>query len=181
MHASTVFAAAIALAHAAIAAPATTPKEPREIIQTWPEPIEAQTPADGSIQKRFAGGWCGIHVHGHKKTDTSVRSGWIKILDASGYLVFENAEIWQDSGSIIIEAQAGGMPEKMYATIFPSGDPNKGSIAEFRYGEKAWRSGESHSEYLEGDLLICKVGYWNDGPGLVSGYKEIDLDCGFSC
>ncbi|KAH8675173.1 hypothetical protein BGZ61DRAFT_536453 [Ilyonectria robusta] len=136
---------------------------------------------DGSIQKRFAGGWCGVHVHGHRKLDSETRSGWIKIYDVNGYLVFQNNEVWQDQGSILIEAQEGGMPDKMYATIFPSGNPSSGDVAEFRYGDRAWRSGGANSEYFEGDLLICKVGNWNTGAGLVPSYGEIDLDCSFTC
>lgn len=109
-----------------------TPNEPREIIQSWPEPIEDQASLDGSIQKRFAGGWCGVHVHGHRKLDSETRSGWIKIYDVNGYLVFQNNEVWQDQGSILIEAQEGGMPDKMYATIFPSGNPSSGDVVSLR-------------------------------------------------
>ncbi|KAH6971078.1 hypothetical protein BKA56DRAFT_678211 [Ilyonectria sp. MPI-CAGE-AT-0026] len=153
MYASTIFASILALAHAALGAPAVTPREPREIIQSWPEPIADQASPDGSIQKRFAGGWCGVH----------------------------NNEVRQDQGSILVEAQEGGMPDKMYATIFPSGNPSSGDVAEFRYGDRAWRSGGANSEYFEGDLLVCKVGNWNTGAGLVPSYEEIDLDCGFTC
>ncbi|KAH7131645.1 hypothetical protein B0J13DRAFT_626708 [Dactylonectria estremocensis] len=176
MRASTIFASALALASSVLAAPATTPKEPRAILQSWPEPIKDQTSA---IQKRFAGGWCGVHVHGHHKLDSSTRSGWINVLDANGYLVFQNDEIWQDQASIQIEAQEGGMPDKLYATIFPSGNPTSGDV--FRYGDKSWRTGGANNEYFEGDLLVCKVGNWNSGAGLVPSYEEIDLDCGFSC
>ncbi|KAK2469376.1 hypothetical protein H9L39_19093 [Fusarium oxysporum f. sp. albedinis] len=69
----------------------------------------------------------------------------------------------------------------MYATIFPSGNPTEGDITEFRYGDKAWRSGKANTEYYEDGLLMCKVGQWHIPNGLLPSYESVDLDCGFSC
>nr|CEG05003.1 unnamed protein product [Fusarium clavum] len=51
------------------------------------------------------------------------------------------------------------MPQRMYAAIFPNGNPTEGDIAEPLYRNKAWRSAKTNTAYYTGDLLMCKVGH----------------------
>ncbi|KAH6892556.1 hypothetical protein B0T10DRAFT_560134 [Thelonectria olida] len=134
MHTTTIFASALALAQAAVVAPTATKLE-------------------APIRWRLV--WHSRPCH--HTLDSSTRSGWIKIYDANGYLIFQNDEIWQDQGST------------NYLT------------AEFRYGANEWRSGKANSELKNGNLLICSVGNWNLPSGLLPSFEEIDLDCGFFC
>lgn len=214
MHATTFLATLLSLA--AVGQSAPTSQTATE--QKWANPIPAPEgfdarsapahPLGNAINKRqgFVGGWCGVHVRGIDVFDgenKGQRRGTVKIFDGEGWLSWASEEVSSEGGAVQIDGQEGGMPERLWTTIFPEGVNNDivsttmslttrtlldvvtlTSIpqARFSYGDHRWASGKANSEQFDdGGVLICKVGKFDSGNGLLPKNQKVDLDCGFSC
>ncbi|KAH8172551.1 hypothetical protein LIA77_06806 [Sarocladium implicatum] len=189
MHTTTFFTTIISLASSSLAAP-TAVEGPR-----WENPIPAPKgletrnteahPMSGLVNKRqgFVGGWCGVHVQGIDVFDgenEGQRRGTVKIYDGQGWLSWASEEVSVQGGAVQIDGQGGGMPERLWTTIFPEGLND--DIARFSYGDKRWASGKADSEtFDDGGVLLCKVGRFDNGGGLLPKNQKVNLDCGFSC
>ncbi|RMJ20283.1 hypothetical protein BHE90_004806 [Fusarium euwallaceae] len=121
------------------------------------------------INKRFNGGWCGVHVHtfdGENAKGSHEMNVWV--YDGKQQLIWSKESIWGD-GQLMAESE--GLPLVLNINTHGSGD----DVATFTYGEDAWGSGKWDSNNGR-----CSVGK-QDSPSLTSSTVTVDLDCGFSC
>ncbi|KAL6364536.1 hypothetical protein LRP88_01939 [Fusarium phalaenopsidis] len=120
------------------------------------------------INKRFNGGWCGVHVHtfdGENAKGSHEMNVWV--YDGKQQLIWSKESIWGD-GQLMAESE--GLPLVLNINTHGSGDD-----ATFTYGDDAWGSGKWDSNNGR-----CSVGK-QDSPSLTSSTVTVDLDCGFSC
>ncbi|KAM6509957.1 hypothetical protein FALCPG4_017591 [Fusarium falciforme] len=121
------------------------------------------------INKRFNGGWCGVHVHtfdGENAKGSHEMNVWV--YDGKQQLIWSKESIWGD-GQLMAESE--GLPLVLNINTHGSGD----DVATFTYGDDAWGSGKWDSNNGR-----CSVGK-QDSPSLTSSTVTVDLDCGFSC
>ncbi|RSL66598.1 hypothetical protein CEP54_003634 [Fusarium duplospermum] len=121
------------------------------------------------INKRFNGGWCGVHVHtfdGENAKGSHEMNVWV--YDGKQQLIWSKESIWGD-GQLMAESE--GLPLVLNINTQGSGD----DVATFAYGDDAWGSGKWDSNNGR-----CSVGK-QDSPSLTSSTVTVDLDCGFSC
>lgn len=130
MHATTSLAAILSLASTGLAAPTAVETQRWENPIPAPKGLDARNPEahpmSGLVNKRqgFVGGWCGVHVKAIDVFDGAnegQRRGTVKIYDGQGWLSWESEEVSSDSGVVQIDGQGGGMPERLWTTIFPEG------------------------------------------------------------
>ncbi|KAK8035579.1 hypothetical protein PG993_010574 [Apiospora rasikravindrae] len=150
MYVKAVFMAALSLVGTSLAAP--TPAPSQEV----------------AVEKRFNGGWCGVHVH--------IQRGWksyeanVKVFDANQGLVVER-DIKAKGNTISGGVGGNGLPNELQVNVVNGHD----SPASFVYGDQHWDSG---SEGSKNDR--CGVGKW-DHKAHWPNKNTVDLDCGFSC
>ncbi|KAK7937847.1 uncharacterized protein PG986_014715 [Apiospora aurea] len=149
MHATTIFLAVLSLAAKAMGAP-----------------------SNASVERRFEGGWCGVHVHLLKQWPPDLEfSVTVKVFDAKqSYVTQGDFKARVDSvmgGSI----GGNGLPKDLVFTIYLRND----SPVSFEYDNEQWESGKPRSENDH-----CKVGKWKH-IGFLSRKLKLDMDCGFTC
>ncbi|KAK6069225.1 hypothetical protein SCUP234_07112 [Seiridium cupressi] len=118
-------------------------------------------------EKRFDGGWCGVHAHLSSADSLSVT---IKVYDSKQFLVA--SQEFSGSGTVTgtISAQ-NGMGSDLSINAATNGD----NIVSFEYGSDYWGSGKAKTSNSR-----CSVGDW-DLKSVFTGRETLDLDCGFSC
>ncbi|KAK8035578.1 hypothetical protein PG993_010573 [Apiospora rasikravindrae] len=150
MHAPTIFIAILGLAAKSLAAP-----------------IPTTAPA-AAVEKRFQGGWCGVHVRAELVEDTARAS--VKLFDGAQFQLLAKDFEAKRGDMILANIPSGELPEAMSINILAPHDE-----AVFRYGDQQWGSGMAGSQNDR-----CKVGRW-DHTGVTTPKATVDLDCGFSC
>ncbi|CAJ2510313.1 Uu.00g050160.m01.CDS01 [Anthostomella pinea] len=155
MYASTAVASFLVLAGLSVAAPVT----------------DSSSNAAAAVEKRFAGGWCTLHIRevahyntGHKAT--------ITIYDANQFQMYTDEQSNSDGKVIIFKSQ--NLPKELDVSI-NFGSDNKKDEASFVYGDTTFGSGEAKSSNAH-----CKVGQW-DIANTFSDKETLDMDCGFTC
>ncbi|KAK8004485.1 hypothetical protein PG989_004204 [Apiospora arundinis] len=150
MHATTVSMAALGLAATSLAAPAPAIDEV-------------------AVEKRFKGGWCGVHVHIKQGQDN--RFATVKVFDANQFQLAQKDFQVTVKNVIFGSISGNGLPQELHINVNPSND----SPASFEYGDQHWESGKSNTKNSR-----CSVGKWDNG-GPWSTTSKLDMDCGFSC
>ncbi|KAK8061570.1 hypothetical protein PG994_007936 [Apiospora phragmitis] len=124
---------------------------------------------NGGVEKRFAGGWCTMHLKykskdtGKKKTSTVTMT----VYDADGFTMGSRA-INKDGYTVRV---AGRVKKSMPKSV--RFEANLGT-AKFRYGKEKWNSDET---------AHCKVGKIDNHESFwgTSRSTQTDMDCGFTC
>jgi hypothetical protein len=130
MHATTFITAILSVAGTGFAIPTRQASSG----ERWANPIPAPEgldarethPMSNIVNKRqgFVGGWCGVHVQGIDVFDgenKGQRRGTVKIYDGEGWLSWASEEVSTQGGAVQIDGQGGGMPDRLWTTIFPEG------------------------------------------------------------
>ncbi|KAK8100076.1 hypothetical protein PG999_010450 [Apiospora kogelbergensis] len=139
MHATTVFMAILGFTSTFLAAPITAPTE------------------EVAIEKRFTGGWCGVHVY-IKGTSLA----YVKVFDGHQDMVTHRQYQARRDGPIKASIFGSGLPQALNFSIATSIDSPR------------WDSGRAGSKNDR-----CSVGKW-DGEDWAE-FSTLNLDCGFTC
>ncbi|SPJ71736.1 uncharacterized protein FTOL_01464 [Fusarium torulosum] len=129
------------------------------------------SPAEGvkTLDKRFNGGWCTLHIHLHMGDNESGQHEMnVRVFDGTEMVVWEKNSIWGDG---ILVAQSENLPQVLNINAFPSGD----DVVKFTYGSDAFGSGGVGTTNNH-----CSVGTF-EKPSYFSSVYKLEMDCGFSC
>ncbi|KAK7996039.1 hypothetical protein PG991_015506 [Apiospora marii] len=137
--------------------------------KAWAAQMPANsTTEDASIDKRFVGGWCGVHVQVRVDHEKATESAWVRVFDGaqtiSGTTVFEDTKGVNGFGGILHHR----LECPLQISVF-----RPGSLVAFAYNGDVWYS---HANTKDDR---CSVGDWDNTD--VGVYSTIDMDCGFSC
>ncbi|KAK8040759.1 hypothetical protein PG994_013766 [Apiospora phragmitis] len=98
MHATTVFMAVLGLAATSLAAPAE----------------------EVAVEKRFKGGWCGVHVHIKEGPDNHFAD--VKVFDANQFQVAQKSFQDKRKNTIFGSVSGNGLPQELRINIGGSAD-----------------------------------------------------------
>ncbi|CAJ2504862.1 Uu.00g122560.m01.CDS01 [Anthostomella pinea] len=154
MYASTTVASFLALAGLSVAAPVTDN-------------------SNAAAAKRFAGGWCTLHIHEVAKGgDNNGHKAQITIYDANGFQMWTDEQSNDDGNVIIFKSQ--NLPKELDVSVNFPADKGKDEVS-FIYGDTTFGSGKAKSQNAH-----CKVGQW-DLTSTFSDRSTLDMDGGFTC
>ncbi|KAH9909336.1 hypothetical protein F4778DRAFT_776487 [Xylariomycetidae sp. FL2044] len=132
-------------------------------------PVQKTEP---QMEKRFNGGWCGVHLH-VSSGDNNFEDVTAKVYDGNSVLLTSPPKVHSENGVITMDIQEAGMPQSLHIAVTQDGQDD--NIASFTYGDDWWQSGPAASSNGH-----CKVGQW-DLKYVTDFHETVDLDCGFSC
>ncbi|KAK8137585.1 hypothetical protein PG984_003078 [Apiospora sp. TS-2023a] len=186
MRATTIVGAVLGLTTEALAihphinqtvevAPTPTPTPLPIHAQAKPRAGPTRPTANGTRpeKRKSYDGWCGLHYHVEQ-------SGFqLKYQDAKLF-VYDPVEKLISSGEIqdAWNGQAGGevLDHPIYFKIHPFS--LDGDQVDFHFGDDHWGTGPPGQKNDR-----CSVGNWDYGnwPFSMESWRQLDLDCGFSC
>jgi hypothetical protein len=73
-----------------------------------------------TLDKRFNGGWCTLHIHLHMgPNEKGTHEMNVRVFDGNEMVVWQKESIWGDG---VLVAHSEGLPEVLNINAFPSGD-----------------------------------------------------------